>query len=367
MSNNPDWKSKTQKILDANNHRHAKLKKDVSERTREARAAALFVFMNLLRSLGFEADPYNLRGTHIEQAIWYWTCDPRIAARCENEGVPMREEPISAAYLQFLASVLRTFSVWIGKPGMVLPLERYVPDPSRYQRSGIATYDKSWTAKGLDIPRLLELIYLEDIYVGTQVELIFALGLRRKEAIMLRPHLQVIPASIVPGYDLIADQYLMVVELRHGTKGGRLRFVPLESNTQRLAIEHAQRLVPHPNDHMGRPGHTLKQSLRRFDYVMDKVGVTQAELGITAHGGRHQFANDRYVEWTGEQSPVRGGVPSDLLSNYDACMKIMQQLGHARLQIAGAYLGPILNNIRHARPVPGNSEFQPATKETKDD
>lgn len=364
---NPNWRTKLQQILDAHNNRHARLPKDVSFRTRDARASALVLAFEQLRKLGYQPEPVNLGGTHIENLIRYWTCDPRIAEVCAKAGVPMRDEPVSPAYLQFLASTLRTFAVWIGKPGMVLPLERYVPDPSRYQRSGIATYDKSWTAKGLDIPRLLELIYLEDIYVGTQVELIIALGLRRKEAIMLRPHLQIIPASIVPGYDLIADQYLMVVELRHGTKGGRLRFVPLDSNARRLAIEHAQRLAQHPNDHMGRPGHTLKQSLRRFDYVMDKVGVTQAELGITAHGGRHQFANDRYVEWTGDQSPVRGGVPSDLSSHYDACMKIVQQLGHARLQIAGAYLGPILTSIRHARPVPGNSEFQPATKETKDD
>ena len=361
MSNNPDWTTKLQRILDQHNHRHARLPKDVSYRTREARAESLRLSLNLLRYLGFEPDPNNLGGTHVENLIWYWTCDPRVAERCNTVGVPMRDEPVSPAYLQFLASTLRTFSIWIGKPGMVLPLNRYLPDPSRYQRSAIATQDKSWTAKGLDIPRLLELVYLQDIYVGTQLELIFALGLRRKEAIMLRPHLQVIPASLVPGYDLTADHYLMVVELRDGTKGGRLRFVPLDSDVRRLAIEHAQRLAPHTNDHMGRPGHTLKQSLRRFDYVMEKVGVTQAELGITAHGGRHQFANDMYIELTGVHSPVRGGVPSDLLLHYDACMKIVQQLGHGRLQIASAYLGPILNSLRHARPAPGNSEVQPAT------
>ncbi len=359
---NPDWKTKLQRILDEHNNRHSRLPKDVSFRTRDARASALVLVFEQLRKLGFQPEPSNLGGTHVENLIWYWTVDPRVAERCNEAGVPMRDEPVSPAYLQFLTSTLRTYSAWIGKPGMVLPLERYVLDPSRYQRSGIATYDKSWTAKGLDIPRLIDLIYQEDVYVGTQVELIFALGLRRKEAIMLRPHLQIIPASIVPGYDLIADQYLMVVELRHGTKGGRLRFVPLDSNARRLAIEHAQRLAPHPNDHMGRPGHTLKQSLRRFDYVMEKVGVTRAELGITAHGGRHQFANDLYIELTGDQSPVRGGVPSDLLSHCDACMKIVQQLGHARPQIAGAYLGPILNSTRHERPVSNNADVQPTTK-----
>ncbi|HWR86917.1 MAG TPA: hypothetical protein VN277_00680 [Acidiferrobacterales bacterium] len=71
MANNPDWQVKTQAILDANNHRHAKLPKDVSYRTREARAAAVFLFMNLLRSLGFTPDPHNLSGTHIEKLIWY--------------------------------------------------------------------------------------------------------------------------------------------------------------------------------------------------------------------------------------------------------------------------------------------------------
>ena len=275
---NPDWKTKLQQILDEHNNRHARLPKDVSFRTRDARASALFLVFGQLRELGFQPDPSNLGGTHIENLIWYWTRDPRIAERCDEAGVPMRDEPVSPAYLQFLTSTLRTFSAWIGKTGMVLPLDRYVPDPGRYQRSGIATQDKSWTPKGLDIPRLLELIHCEDIYVGTQLELIFGLGLRRKESIMLQPHLQVIPASLVPCYDPAADHYLMVAELRHGTKGGRLRFVPLDSNVRRLAIEHAQRLVPYANAHMGRPGHTLKQSLRRFDYVMEQVGVTRAEL-----------------------------------------------------------------------------------------
>jgi hypothetical protein len=38
---------------------------------------------------------------------------------------------------------------------------------------------------------------------------------------------------------------------------------------------------------MGDPTRDLKRNLRRFDYVMEKFGITFAQLGVTAHGLRH--------------------------------------------------------------------------------
>ncbi|HWR86918.1 MAG TPA: integrase domain-containing protein [Acidiferrobacterales bacterium] len=261
----------------------------------------------------------------------------------------MRERPIAAAYLQFLASVLRTYCTWIGKPGMVLPLERYVADAALLRRRYTASRDKSWSAKVLDIPLLIQQVCMLDIYVGIQLELMFRFGLRKKEAVCLRPHLQLIPASMVPGYELVAESYLMLV-LEEGTKGGRLRFVPIDTDAKRSVLMRAQALVSHTRAHMGRPGHSLDQALRRFDYIMEKLGITMADLAITAHGLRHEYANDLYVELTGEHSPVRGGMPSDLRRHLAACLEVAKQLGHGRVQIARAYLGPLLRAARMNEP-----------------
>ena len=85
---------------------------------------------------------------------------------------------------------------------------------------------------------------------------------------------------------------------------------------------------------------SLKQSLKRFDNVMQKVGITKRQLGVTAHGLRHQFAHDFHIELAGVQAPVRGGdicVDPEILKA--ALLEIARQLGHSRPQITNVYLG----------------------------
>ena len=92
--------------------------------------------------------------------------------------------------------------------------------------------------------------------------------------------------------------------------------------------------------HLGHPGLSLKQSLKRFDNVMRKAGITRKELGVTAHGLRHQFAQEFHVELTDVQAPVRGGdVCVDLETLKAALLEIARQLGHNRPQIVNAYCG----------------------------
>src|SRR5439155_1446727 len=82
----------------------------------------------------------------------------------------------------------------------------------------------------------------------------------------------------------------------------RLRFVAIRNDEQRAALERALPFASHPSSHLGHPGLTLKQCLKRFDNVMRKAGVTKKELGVTAHGLRHQFAQDFHVELTDVQA-----------------------------------------------------------------
>ena len=48
------------------------------------------------------------------------------------------------------------------------------------------------------------------------------------------------------------------------------------------------------------------QAQTRFYYVFRKFGISKRELGVVAHGLRHQRVNDDFSADAGERSPVRG-------------------------------------------------------------
>jgi len=74
--------------------------------------------------------------------------------------------------------------------------------------------------------------------------------------------------------------------------------------------------------------------------------VTKRQLGITAHGLRHQYATDRYEDVAGAPAPVRGGDRLDREVDRSARLQVAGELGHARENISTAYLGAILQQRR---------------------
>jgi integrase len=354
VSNNPNWKGSLQALINEHNHRHAKRHKDVAHRTQAARAAALFVLFKLLRDLGFQLDPAHLDGNHVRHLFWYCTCDPRMADLCRRHNVPMLARPHSAAYLQFLASTLRTFAGWIGKPGLVLPPERYGIDPALFERSYVAHEDKGWAAHGIDIAQLIDRVARIDERVAIMLELVWRTGLRRKEVVMFQPHLAVVPAGLVPIDGPVAEQYIACLSVHRGTKGGRLRLIPLVSEAQRDVVERARQYAAYRSSTLGHPGKTLLQVLDRYKNVLRQAGIAKKELGITGHGLRHQFAGDRYVDLAGVACPVRGGGPLDDPELLEQVLRtVAQQLGHGRPQISQVYLGSFAAAGRDGTAPPG--------------
>jgi hypothetical protein len=59
---------------------------------------------------------------------------------------------------------------------------------------------------------------------------------------------------------------------------------------------------------------------------------------VTAHGLRHQHANDRYEELAGETSPVRGGTGNGE-ADRAARLAVAAELGHSRRAVTNCYLG----------------------------
>ena len=130
----PSWKRALQEILWQHNEKHASKPKSVSAKTQEERACSLFRCFADLHALGYKIrNPYCLGGRHISALVEDWV-SPQPRAR---------RSTLSPATIQSELSALRTLATWIGKPGLVLPAERYVSDPALVTRHYAATRDHS--------------------------------------------------------------------------------------------------------------------------------------------------------------------------------------------------------------------------------
>ncbi|WP_310733017.1 response regulator [Azohydromonas australica] len=152
---------------------HTVLEKTVSHKTRHDRAAFLRRFFpDLQAKAGFRKlpDPRNLGYRHVHAMVRVW-----------------QQERLAPPTVQTYLSFLRGLALWTGKPGLVHGPEHYGLVPAQYQRHEAAERDRSWSGHGIEVDALIERITAHDRYVGTQLAVMHALGLRRKEAVMLRP------------------------------------------------------------------------------------------------------------------------------------------------------------------------------------
>jgi hypothetical protein len=147
--------------------------------------------------------------------------------------------------------------------------------------------------------------------------------LRREESIKINPKW--------------ADQvdYLRLKE--SWTKGGKYREVPITTDKQRAALDHAKqvangaRLIPSEMRY--------RAQLQRFRSECNRTGIN----GV--HGLRHKYAQDRYRQLTGWPAPAAGGPRSKELNvqqkarDYEARLIVSKEMGHGREQITAVYLG----------------------------
>jgi len=350
------WKRELQSIIDRFNPLHARYPKGVSHKTQEDRAYFLFYAFRLLRirpGKFKKLRPRNIGERHITYLVEYWV-----------------REGKAPGTLQAYLSILRTFCNWLDKPGMVKKAEAYVSDPAFVARCYTAAQDKAWTAHGILPEEKIAEVKAFDLRVGVQLLLQHHFALRVKEAIMLRPRLaevdgHVMLTSYTHTYkDVQAYVALTAMAIKRGTKGGRLRHVPIDTPGKRAALEEAKQLAEHEAAHLGSADKSLAQNLRRFYYVMERCGITQAQLGITAHGQRHQYAGDLYEKVSGTPAPVRAGDRVDRQIDRAGRLLVAQHLGHAREGITGAYLGGIRRRAPETPAVEVRAPAEPAQQAT---
>jgi integrase len=262
-------------------------------------------------AMGFRLAPENLGGRHIEWLMRYWTADPTLGPELASRGMrqkalQLRQTPYSASYIRQQLSFLRAFCIWIGKPGLILPAHHYVDDVSLVQPTTEATHDRTRDAQEVDFDAILARVRAVDPRVALQLEVMKAYGLQRKEAILFSPS-----SAEVPAHALLASAgpgpFLMFVRISRGTRGGKLRFTAIRTPEQERALVHAREYAPAPGAHIGHPGLTLQQALKRFSNVLNRAGVNRKVMGITPHGLRHQFESDLFVELTDIPPPIRRG------------------------------------------------------------
>jgi integrase len=311
-------------LINLFNKEHTARQKEVSFKTREERAQFLRRFFHDLKGkAGFKTlpDPRNLGHRHVKAVVARW-----------------QHEKYAPATIQTYLSFLRGFAQWIGKAGLIRPPAHYGLKPEEYQRHQAAERDKSWLGNGIDAPALIASVCDYDPNIGIALELMDACAMRKKEALMSRPHRDVVPfaATGLPPDHKKADLYLRI---ESGAKGGRERFVPLDTPKRLAAIEHAKHVVSTRDGRVGGPFGNLKQAMDRFDNVLKKFGITKKKLGVTSHGLRHGALIDRYQELTREAPPVHGGanLPKDI--DAAARQEIAALAGHSRTQAAAAYIG----------------------------
>jgi site-specific recombinase XerC len=309
-------------LIELFNVRHTAREKIVSHKTRQERAQFLRrFFRNLKSKADFRniPDPRNLGHKHVQAMMLVW-----------------QRERLAPATIQTYLSFLRGLASWLNKPGLVRAPEHYGLNLEEYERHEYAQRDKSWAAQGLDVETTLAEVAAFDPRVAASMRLMHTLALRRKESVMFRPYAHVVPfeQTGLPADSRRADEYVWVKG-----KGGRVRWVPLETPQQRAAVASARSLVGNQDDHMGNPAYSLKRNLRRLDYALDKFGITRKQAGVTGHGLRHGNLNDFYQSLLGHPSPVRGGGPVPVEADRVARLAVAERAGHSRMRASGAYLG----------------------------
>jgi integrase len=325
-----NWKVELIGLVETHGGQAALKKKQVSSATTMARKKRLISAFTTLRRAGYKIEnPRNLTEKHVQVIV------DKMIERCD-----------SASTIQNIVSTLRVFAMWIGKPNMIKELAEYAPD---IQRTYAAEKDKSWRGNDIDVGGLVQQIAAKDRYVGMQLTAAWAFGLRQREAIMLKPIKD------------IREGGLYVIS---GTKGGRTRMVPVETQFQKAVLAELQSFAASNHGKLIAPGLRVDQAQRRFNYMMECFGLTKAGLGVTGHGLRHQFAIES-LERKGYTAPVvalAGGntlAGSNVLAHGDsgdngthtpqcatleqARLHVSEELGHSRTNITTAYYGKFSN------------------------
>lgn len=223
-----------------------------------------------------------------------------------------QKEGLSAGTIKNRMAHLRWLAEKTGKNGLI---SKNNDDYGLDRRQYVSNRDRS---SQLDLERL-KLVCDERLQVSFQLQQLF--GLRREESMKLQPHLA------VRGDVLHLDK----------TKGNRPRDIPVRTPEQRALLEQAKLLAG--GGSLIPPDLKYVEQLNRYKTACIKMGLNKA------HGLRHGYAQQRYLELTGRPCSALGGLKRNAMSpeirlvDREARQIITEELGHGRDEITSVYLG----------------------------
>lgn len=228
---------------------------------------------------------------------------------------------ISAAYAQNMVSAINSVMHQVREWKSVSPTK----DCGIAARSNVRDTPPHGIDRG-HLDRALDALRDAGQHRGAAVaELARELGLRSKEASLLDA-----------GRALKEARNRAAVTISAGTKGGRVREVPITRPEQLSALLRAvaaqgdaRALIP--------PGQNWHQW--RQGELRNTRETIQEHTGSGLHDLRAAYACDRYQSLTGAAAPVMGGQIQDRDADKVAREQISKELGHNRVQIVAAYVG----------------------------
>jgi len=208
---------------------------------------------------------------------------------------------------------LRWWAEKAGKPGMIgRDNEAFgLAERTRFNGNRAKRADDETLAK------------IQDARVRLALKLEAAFGLRREEALKMRPGL--------------ADRGDRLALKPSWCKGGRYREIPLTHPRQRALLDEVKKLCG--DGSLIGDGRTYHQALKAYENQLMKAGVRNA------HGYRHAYAQWRYKVLTGWDCPAAGGRTCEQMNreeqrrDHDARMQVSHELGHGRIDVTDTYLG----------------------------
>lgn len=280
----------------------------VSAKTTTKYVLATHMMVDVLAGKGVKLHSVNdLTSRHLLNVMRKW----------ETDGM-------ASSSLATYFSVLKRFMGWVGVKLSFESVHETLMDPQRGKRVMSATESRAWSANGIDFKEVVQKVHGIDPLVALQLEMVASFGLRVMEACAMRP------------VECDRGNHLAIT---YGAKGGRGRVVPVQSAYQREVLDKAKAYASKHNGFLRTNRYNQQQAKRRFYYVLEQVKVSKSETGVTAHGLRHEYANDLYMQRTGQDSPVNHGKRVPLKQDRETRKEITEALGHSRLAITSSYLG----------------------------
>ena len=288
-----------------------------SVRTQELTRQVVDSSFRQLNKLGFHIEnPANLNNKHLTALVRHW----------------WHNGSKNSKTIQSDLSRLRQFCIWIGKGGMIKPLKTYLPEVDHKELivHTAASKPKSWAGNGINAREIIHKAHMIDTRLALMLIMQLVFGLRREETLKVNTHTQ--------------DHGHAFIVFDGMVKGGKPRAILMDEN-QRKALDYIKQHIG-KNETLGWPYQsngqraTLKQNLARYSALMRRAGITKKKIGVSGHGLRAQFIENRAL--VNELLPPSLGGKKDQMPRDERKIietQLSESIGHHRSHILPAYYG----------------------------